>query len=323
MKKSRNAFTLVELLVVIAIIGVMVALLLPAVQYAREAARRMSCSNNLRQFALAALNFETQSQKLPAMRQRKPTNTINQMPVGWTWDLLIFLEQQGTYDKLKRNAADNEANTTKIGVFQCPSDGTNVDPTSTSYQGNGGCFNTASGYDAVANGISDDLSQGIQVANRATLAFCKDGSSNTLMYVENRNANHWNEEYFQPSWQTNEWYHCVVWIPCRPIDQPIAFSDPAGGTQLWKPNAGGTDQWGPTFARPSSGHSGGYQAVFAGGNTRFLAENLDHSVYARLMSGDGSRTVNPLNPVADSAMNATTITVRSWQSQLLSAVEFE
>ena len=64
--RTRGAFTLVELLVVIAIIGILVGLLLPAVQAAREAARRMQCSNNFKQLALAALNYESSYKKFPS-----------------------------------------------------------------------------------------------------------------------------------------------------------------------------------------------------------------------------------------------------------------
>jgi prepilin-type N-terminal cleavage/methylation domain-containing protein len=70
----RRGFTLVELLVVIAIIGILVALLLPAIQAAREAARRMSCQNNLHNLAIAVLNYENAKKALPAAANIKPSS---------------------------------------------------------------------------------------------------------------------------------------------------------------------------------------------------------------------------------------------------------
>ena len=94
--RQRTAFTLVELLVVIAIIGVLVALLLPAVQSAREAARRSQCTNNLKQLSLALHNYETVHNTLP------PAG-IDSNQMGWTVLLLPFFEQQALYDQFNFN----------------------------------------------------------------------------------------------------------------------------------------------------------------------------------------------------------------------------
>ena len=99
MKRTRTAFTLVELLVVIAIIGILIALLLPAVQAAREAARRMQCSNNLKQIGLGALNYESAFGHYPAGCQ-------SHMPDGWVWGwgwavlIMPYAEQGSLYDQL-------------------------------------------------------------------------------------------------------------------------------------------------------------------------------------------------------------------------------
>jgi len=120
----RRAFTLVELLVVIAIIGVLVALLLPAVQAAREAARRMSCQNHMKQVTLGAHNYHDTYGQLPA-------GCIVSNGLGWHVFILPFIEQGNLYDKFDFiSAGDHMANggvgrgqlgLTKIKTYLCPS----------------------------------------------------------------------------------------------------------------------------------------------------------------------------------------------------------
>jgi len=102
-RDAKSAFTLVELLVVIAIIGVMVGLLLPAVQAAREAARRMSCGNNLKQLGLAMHNYESTYKKLPALGSAGMGADVN-MPYAWTLAVLPFIEQNAMYDRMMAQA---------------------------------------------------------------------------------------------------------------------------------------------------------------------------------------------------------------------------
>lgn len=125
LRKTRSAFTLVELLVVIAIIGVLVALLLPAVQAAREAARRMQCTNNLKQIGLACHNYESANKELPPGSGYGRTDQV--VPT-WTVRLFPFFEQQGLASQYRMTEyADSVANsalakTSSIAMLACPTD---------------------------------------------------------------------------------------------------------------------------------------------------------------------------------------------------------
>ena len=123
--KFRRGFTLVELLVVIAIIGILIALLLPAVQAAREAARRTQCTNNLKQIGLAILNFENQYRALPA----GATHKDHGRDAEYTMFLLIqpFLEQGNVHDRYNfyvnsRIYSNREVIRAQIPGYLCPSD---------------------------------------------------------------------------------------------------------------------------------------------------------------------------------------------------------
>jgi prepilin-type N-terminal cleavage/methylation domain-containing protein/prepilin-type processing-associated H-X9-DG protein len=185
MSRHRSGFTLVELLVVIAIIGVLVALLLPAVQAAREAARRSSCNNNLKQLAIAIHNYH---------------DTYNMFPFGGASGhgqhsrLLPYIEQKNVYDLINysvsvNNALNDVPRNTKIATFLCPSDpdqlpaalggrnnyyanmGTNImyTTTDTSHPNYGKPrFNGAFMSDEITTGFRDIL----------------DGTSNTAMFSE-------------------------------------------------------------------------------------------------------------------------------------------
>ncbi|MAT73086.1 MAG: hypothetical protein CMJ58_26680 [Planctomycetaceae bacterium] len=123
----RSAFTLVELLVVIAIIGVLVALLLPAVQAAREAARRTQCSNNLKQIALAVLNYEQQQGHFPAGSTSRTTDIGGPYVSTWTVDILPHIERPDVYALWDKSVGFSHANNqqlreTIIPAYQCPSD---------------------------------------------------------------------------------------------------------------------------------------------------------------------------------------------------------
>ena len=120
--RKSAGFTFVELLVVITIIGILIALLLPAVQAAREAARRMQCTNNLKQIGLALHGYHATHEQLPYGSSYPVTFNGT-----WAAFILPYLEQQGLFDSFNFNkpiydAANQQAVTTVVAAYICPTD---------------------------------------------------------------------------------------------------------------------------------------------------------------------------------------------------------
>jgi len=113
--KNREGFTLVELLVVIAIIGTLVGLLLPAIQSAREAARRSACSNNTKQLALACLNFESSMSRLPPVGNNFGNyDNIGEKSHSWITLVLPYLEETNLYNSLSSSTNKFASNTDSL-----------------------------------------------------------------------------------------------------------------------------------------------------------------------------------------------------------------
>src|SRR5262245_20176594 len=188
-KRSRQwGFTLIELLVVIAIIGILIALLLPAVQKVRETASRATCTNNLKQIGLALPGYHDVKLQFP------PSDTSTGKNHSWVPFILPYLEQDPLYKRYKFNKnwyapSNRKVVATQLRIFQCPSvpDWNRVDSTFTP---NAACID----YNAT-KGVSPDLVQiglvrptnlrGVMVKNQGTrMTQITDGTSNTIMVVE-------------------------------------------------------------------------------------------------------------------------------------------
>jgi len=203
---ARRGFTLIELLVVIAIIGVLIALLLPAVQSAREAARRMQCTNNLKQLGLAVHNYESTYKVFPAdgmfLGPAYGTNPPASSP-GWGWNaswmvsLLPNMEQQPLFNAYNfKDGADTPTNYTvgftQIASLLCPSDGSServADPwAASSYHGNHGGPGVIKNWTGT---IVQNFTNNPQAwwGRDAQMAFfgiqsIRDGTSNTALFSE-------------------------------------------------------------------------------------------------------------------------------------------
>lgn len=314
-RREKRGFTLVELLVVIAIIGILVALLLPAIQAAREAARRTHCLNNLKQMGLAVLNYESTRKCYPRGRWNLlPTDTSkHSLPdrptaksndASWTVVALPYAEEQSVasqYD-LKKEwfHTDNRAAVSyPLTIFICPSvpDLARSDSTFTSTvkpaAGDYGCTN------GVGSGVwglhpelgtypgsisaGEDNPQVIGVMTKAMLRSpCRvkditDGTSKTLLIAEDAG---------RPDPYTDGHPGNVAGLIIL-IDDGTGWADPDSGFTL------NTE---PVINHRNDGeiysfHSGGAHACFADGSSRFISSSLETVVGIALVTRAGQENV--------------------------------
>jgi prepilin-type N-terminal cleavage/methylation domain-containing protein len=261
----RPGFTLVELLVVIAIIGVLVALLLPAIQAAREAARRSSCLNNISQLALANHNYEFAVEHLPA-GVINPEGPIDNVPdgqhVSWLVQILPYVEMGNAYDAfdLKAGAyapANSAVRLVPVSLFMCPSfpgDELNEDK-SAAVSTYAGCYNDVEEpIDADNNGLLF-LNSSIRYRD------IKDGSSQTILIGEI-----WDE--FSLGWVSGT--RATLRNTSRVNQRPWRQGQPV--IPMGPLDVGGF----------GSAHPGGINIATADGSCHFITDNTDPEVLRQL-----------------------------------------
>jgi prepilin-type N-terminal cleavage/methylation domain-containing protein len=296
----RRGFTLVELLVVIAIIGVLMALLLPAVNGAREAGRRTTCMNNQYQIALALSNFNTANGFIPGWKNLVPgTITTTSWPVMG----LPFMDRPDIYRSISSGAPPSSI-TSYIPGFVCPSSPPDAMNNSfISYSGNCGSQSARDLWQRRHDGVMLDTTVTVSGSNNGRISMdditAGDGTSNTLLISEQCgplvSLGTWNVDnivadyisggtgtsfHFQsggPNFQRAFGISPYSTMPSKVINSGIPGSNNA-------PLANTANSWN----MPSSQHPGGVVAAFCDGRTAFLKDSLPYWVYAQLISSNDS-----------------------------------
>ena len=257
----RAAFTLVELLVVIAIIGILVGMLLPAVQQVREAARRVSCQNNLKQIGLALHCFHTSESEFPIGTLEFRLFDASKRQLAWSAFLLPYLEQKNVFEMLDLNLAFDDANNAAGGsqiipTYVCPSSfrGESL------VNGLGPCD-----YGGIFGEIitsPNDPPKGVMLIDEAvSIRDVTDGTSNTLIVAEDSRS---------PDAQ---------WINGRNIfDQAFPINQSPPGIAIEN--------------EIRSEHVGGANGVFCDGSVRFLSESISNPTLAAICTRNRGEVVS-------------------------------
>ena len=308
MKRSRrHGFTLIELLVVIAIIGVLIALLLPAIQMAREAARRSQCQNNLKQMGVALHNYLDQARVFPPgyVSTWAPADPDRaDIGAGWGWasHLLPHLDQNKIYDEINfsRNIEHDQNTTVRIssvGVFTCPSDATFRSPFD-AYESDLStvvCKTGGSNYVGVfgVGEVEDGLDKGAGFFFRNSRVGSRDvvdGLSKTAVVGE-RSSN-----ISRATWTgriTDAWCGATPRGEGGTIQSPYPAEE--GFIMVLGPfsNADGVRTPNAPLAHNedfASRHPGGLQLLFGDGSVQFVSDSVDVNVWLSYATRAGGET---------------------------------
>ena len=286
--RTRRGFTLVELLVVIAIIGILIALLLPAVQAAREAARRMQCSNNLRQQGLALHNYHAAMKTFPPASLSRPDKVTSDR---WSWSALIlpYVEQSNVHQQIKysygySDPKNQDVIKIQLPLYYCPTAPANQ--LVTCCIGIAGQADAAeSNYSAVATYESkalDPSARGVDSPDRerpgrgtlgvminqrgAPIAAIRDGTSNTLMVGEH-DADQADRALTSSNYCPElDCYIGMLWASENHVTTYYGIN---GGVEHQK-------------RAVNSHHPGGAQFLFADGHVAFLSESINQETLVAL-----------------------------------------
>ncbi|MCA9102322.1 MAG: DUF1559 domain-containing protein [Pirellulales bacterium] len=287
-RDDRGGFTLVELLVVIAIIGILIALLLPAVQAARESARRSECSNHLKQLGLALHNYAgTYSDALPP-------GSPDPLRHGLFTALLPYLEQTAVHDqvKLDGNTHDDPMRYTAIPVYTCPSfpgpivitDKT-LEPyqlgAMTHYQGVGGALR-GSLLEMIPSGDGDLPNNGVfGFQQYLRLAQVGDGTSNTLAMGEFVHRDLIDGKFARPPGNVRPWI-----LGCNAASGSYAFKVVEHPPNIRLDRI--TDGIPFNHLPFGSYHPGGAQFLLLDGSIHFITDGVDFDTYQSLATRNGN-----------------------------------
>ena len=322
-----HGFTLVELLVVIAIIGVLVALLLPAVQSAREASRRTQCSNQMRQFALACHNFHDVNGKLPIGSQGRDTTATDwayPAATSPTWkprtplmpQIMAYLEQtavagQWDWTKPYSQAPNLTLMQSHYTVFDCPSDTRDKTGHSSTkdlkcnYVVNWGSWNFWQ-QGGPTNGVAP-LNLGDEIGRApffinfgARFSQITDGTSNTMMWSETLQSP-WTQLPGQAwpdrrgrIWNDDTWcYQFSAHLPPNSPKGDYGYCDPSNTKYPCDPAGTGLSAAAAPQAYfvPRSRHPGGVNVSMCDGSTRFVTNNINMFTWVALSSMGAGETI--------------------------------